>query len=78
MTQEQILQEIAALPLEGQQQVERFVHLLREAYGSATRAAQPPNSDWQTEGFIGMWRDRDDMQDSSAWVRNRRESEWVN
>ena len=28
------------------------------------------------EPFIGMWRDREDMQDSSAWVRRVRESEW--
>jgi len=27
------------------------------------------------EPFIGMWRDREDMQDSSAWVRRVRESE---
>jgi hypothetical protein len=27
--------------------------------------------------FIGMWRDRQDMQDSRAWVRSIREQEWV-
>ena len=77
MTHEQILQEIASLPPEGRQQVERFVILLRQSYGSAPRGTQPPSSDWQTAGFLGMWRDHDDMQDSSAWVRQRRESEWV-
>ena len=29
------------------------------------------------EPFIGMWRDREDMQDSGAWVRRVRESEWA-
>jgi hypothetical protein len=29
----------------------------------------------QNEKFIGMWRDRDEMTDSSAWVRQVRESE---
>jgi hypothetical protein len=30
----------------------------------------------QNEKFIGMWRDREEMTDSSAWVRKVRESEW--
>jgi len=77
MTHEQIFREILSLPLEGQRQVERFVTFLRQSYGSAPRVAQPPSSDWQTEGFLGMWRDRVDMQDSYAWVRKQRESEWV-
>ena len=29
------------------------------------------------EPFIGMWADRDDMQDASAWVRAVREREWA-
>jgi hypothetical protein len=28
------------------------------------------------EPFIGMWKDRKDMQDSSAWVRSVRYQEW--
>lgn len=30
----------------------------------------------QNEKFVGMWQDRDEMTDSSAWVRQMRESEW--
>ena len=29
------------------------------------------------EPFIGMWREREDMRDSSAWVRDLRDSEWT-
>jgi hypothetical protein len=29
------------------------------------------------EPFIGMWRDREDMADSSEWVRTTRQLEWV-
>ena len=25
---------------------------------------------------IGMWKDREDMQDSAAWVRQLRQSKW--
>ena len=77
MTHEQILREIVALPFEGQRQVERFVAFLRQSYESNASVVQTSSSDWQTEGFLGMWRDRDDMQDSSAWVRQQRESEWI-
>ncbi len=28
------------------------------------------------EPAIGMWKDRDEMQDSTAWIRYRREREW--
>lgn len=29
------------------------------------------------EPFIGMWRDREDMADSSEWVRKVRQREWA-
>lgn len=28
------------------------------------------------EPFVGMWKDREDMQDSTAWVRDLRRKEW--
>jgi len=77
MTEEEILREISSLPPEGRRQLEDFVALLRERYRHSQAAPQPVSSDWQTEGFVGMWRDRDEMRDGSAWVRGVRESEWV-
>ena len=76
MTHEEILRELAALPPEGQRQVATFIALLREQY---TRSQSPElaTSDLAQDGFIGIWRDREEMQDSSAWVRNLREREWV-
>lgn len=32
--------------------------------------------DLAEEPFIGLWRDRQDMQDSTVWVRVVREREW--
>lgn len=31
----------------------------------------------QDEPFIGMWKDREDMEDSSQWVRQIRQQEWT-
>ena len=28
------------------------------------------------EPFVGMWKDREDIADSSNWVRKLRQSEW--
>lgn len=31
----------------------------------------------ENEPFIGMWRDREDMQRSSEWVRDLRQKDWI-
>lgn len=76
MTKEEILREISSLPPEGLRLVESFVASLRQRYSRSQPAMQPASGDIQNESFIGMWRDRDEMQDSSDWVRTVRESEW--
>jgi hypothetical protein len=75
MTTEEILREINSLPPEAQRQVEDFVTSLRERYKEA-QAAAAPFTNLESEAFVGMWRDREDMGDSSAWVRNVRETHW--
>jgi hypothetical protein len=40
---------------------------------SVQQKQQRPLSDLE---FCGMWRDRDDMKDSTAWVRQVRETQW--
>ncbi len=30
----------------------------------------------EDESFLGMWQDREDLADSSQWVRQLREEEW--
>jgi hypothetical protein len=34
-------------------------------------------SNLQNEPFVGMWKDREDMEDSSHWVRQVRQQEWT-
>jgi DNA-directed RNA polymerase specialized sigma24 family protein len=76
MTHKEILRELASLPPEGQRQVADFIALLRQRY-ARSQSPGPVTSDLAQDGFIGMWRDREDMLDSSAWVRKLREREWV-
>jgi hypothetical protein len=32
--------------------------------------------DLDNEPFVGMWKDREDMADSTQWIRSRRQQEW--
>ncbi len=75
MTNEEILREINSLPLEAQRQIKDFVSFLRERYKNSSPKTATV-SDLETEAFVGMWRDREDMHDSSAWVRHIRETHW--
>ena len=76
MNQEQILRDLMALPPRAQQMVADFIAFLRLRY------AQEPHEEAEIllalkdEPFIGMWRDRTDVADSSAWVRAVRTREW--
>jgi hypothetical protein len=73
MTNEELLREFVALPPEGRRVVTDLIAFLRQRY------AAPPattTTDLSDEDFIGMWSDREEMKDSSAWVRDLRETEW--
>jgi len=76
MTYEEILREFASLPPEGQKEAADLITALSERY-LRSRPAQQPGDDPSSLPFVGMWRDREEMRDSSAWVRNLRESEWA-
>ncbi|MBI3942500.1 MAG: DUF2281 domain-containing protein [Chloroflexi bacterium] len=63
------------LPPEAQQQVVDLIISLENQYIPATRKTKKhiKRRVLVDEPFIGMWRDRDDIKDSSAWVRQIRE-----
>lgn len=64
MTDEEILREINSLPVEAQRQITDFIVFLRRQYNSSQPSEINPSSDVKSEEFVGMWRDRTDMQDS--------------
>ena len=77
MTHEELLREFASLPPEIQRQVADYFAFLRERYDRELPPVEPETFTPIHVGFVGMWRDRDDMQDSSWWVRAGRVREWV-
>jgi hypothetical protein len=71
-----IVQEIASLPPEAQKQVIHFVAFLKTRYHAEHVVTKTKRIKLADEPFIGMWRDREDMRDSTAWVRDLRHREW--
>ncbi|MCC5652069.1 DUF2281 domain-containing protein [Nostoc sp. XA013] len=83
MTQQELLNEFLSLPAEAQRQVIDFIAFLRQRYGVVEPSSQWPDFDLINDSFIGMWsvgvarrRHRQDLADSTTWVRGVRENEW--
>ncbi len=71
-----IVREIASLPPEAQKQVVDFLAFLKTRYPRTPVAKKVRRTKLTDEPFIGMWRARADMRDSTAWVRRLRQREW--
>jgi hypothetical protein len=67
-----LVQDIASLLPEAQKQVMDFVAFLKSRYPASARARKAKRTKLADEPFIGIWRDREEMKDSSAWVRRLR------
>ena len=62
-----------ALPDAAQREVADLITAL-EARHRTTRSPSP--TALRDEPFIGCWAGRDDLADSTAWVRRTRQQEW--
>jgi hypothetical protein len=74
MTNDELLKEIASLSAEAKRQIERFVAILKKK--DQETLAHSTDVPLACEDFIGLWADREDMSDSTAWVRSLRQSDW--
>jgi hypothetical protein len=77
MEKEKTLQGFDELPLEAQRRaIDFIVAFLRRRYRKRSMARKTKKKSLADEAFIGMWRNRDDMKDSTVWVRSLRKREW--
>jgi hypothetical protein len=76
MEPEKIFDDISNLPPEAQRQVVDFIAFLRTRYKGSEQEKQVKRINLGNEPFIGMWKDREDMNNSSRWLRNVRKTEW--
>ena len=71
-------QEFTALPPEAQALVADYIAFLKQRHHQPQSPEQLDQQNWREDPFIGLWQDREDMQDSTQWVRDSRSSEWRN
>jgi hypothetical protein len=76
MTQQELFKAFESLPTEAQRQALNFIAFLQQTYAQTITTPQKAEINWADDPFIGMWKDRQDLTDSSAWVRSVRNSEW--
>lgn len=76
MNQQKLLQDVASLPLPAQEELIDFIAFLKERYHVQRPLPTKNLLSIDQEPFIGMWENRADMNDSSAWVNNLRRKEW--
>ncbi len=69
MNSRQLINDIEQLPPEAQHQIEDFIAFIKTRYQSTTKIKL------SEEEFVGMWSNRPEMQDSTQWVKNTRQSE---
>jgi hypothetical protein len=77
MNQEELWCELKSLPFEAQREVIDFIDFLRMRYKSPCPGNKSKKTKLADESFVGMWRNREDMEDSNRWVRRIREREWA-
>jgi len=79
MFSDQLLYDVNSLPLTAQRQALDFIEFLKYRYTQNTQHEFHKKKSLKSiedEPFVGMWKDRSDMKDSSSWVRNLRQNEW--
>lgn len=76
MEYQDIWQQFMTLPPNAQALVADFIASLKQRYNQSQSLEQSKQTNWQSDPFIGLWQDRQDIQDSTQWVRSTRSSEW--
>lgn len=75
MNTAKVAQELASLPPEAQKEILDFLAFLKSRYPSAPAPGKAKRTKLANEPFVGMWQDREDMRNSTAWVRGQRQWE---
>ena len=76
MSHRKLMSILHTLSPQARRQVIDFVAFLKKQQDVESRPTKPTRPDLSEQAFIGMWRDRDDLKNSGAWVRKMRQQEW--
>ena len=72
MDKELINKKFQSLPFEAQKQVIDFIDFLYDKYNPKSDKMINKKSIFENKEFIGIWKDRKDLEDSSNWIRKLR------
>ena len=74
MSKNPVLDKFDKLPPEAKKEASDFVQFLYNRYvESSPQKTKKPISE---SSFVGMWKDRSDLRDSSNWVKKQRKNQW--
>lgn len=76
MEKDKIVNAIINLPPEAQRQIVDFIDFLQIRYKTDHKAGKTECIRFADEPFIGMWKNKKELKDSSDWVRKLRKCEW--
>ena len=74
MELESLWRRLAVLPERAQQEVADLIAELEKQHSHSGK--KPVENSLWDEPFVGLWKDRADLADATAWVRRLREKEW--
>ncbi|MCH2449098.1 MAG: DUF2281 domain-containing protein [Gracilimonas sp.] len=73
MSEKKLIKQLKKLPSEAQEEAADFVEFLSKKYLQQSEETDSSKKKSILESsFRGMWKDREDMQDSTKWVRELR------
>lgn len=79
MSEKELIKQIRKLPIEAQQEAADFVEFLSKKYlQDSNKTDSKGRKSILENSFRGIWKDREDLQDSTKWVRELRKSRWNN
>jgi hypothetical protein len=76
MTEAQAARKLATLPPMSRQVLLDLIDVLRSTPIAPASALKKNRRPLKKEKFIGLWRGRQEMSNSAAWVASQRRREW--
>ena len=77
LDQDTLWREFSSLSVDEKVEVVDFIAFLQSKHKRIRSHKAKKKDSILDEPFLGMWKDRQDMADSTAWVRAIRKSEWT-
>lgn len=79
MSESKVSKKINELPPDAKKQAQDFVDFLYQRYvQKKDRKIKSGSKKISDSSFFGIWKDREEMDDSIKWVKDVRKSEWPN